>query len=120
LVPGRPVISKQRPAPPNCQHTSPAESPVVGVRSAAMGLLSLGTPLSWDEAKKHAEHVRFHGITQFLAIWNRVKARKNDRLLWGDEASLALTLAETRQLTADVPRPSMLFFRARVNWPSAD
>ncbi|KAI9004403.1 glutamate-cysteine ligase-domain-containing protein [Hyaloraphidium curvatum] len=50
-----------------------------------MGLLSLGTPLSWDEAKKYADYVRYHGISQFIAIWNRVKARKNDRLLWGDE-----------------------------------
>ncbi|KIY74336.1 glutamate-cysteine ligase catalytic subunit [Cylindrobasidium torrendii FP15055 ss-10] len=50
-----------------------------------MGLLYLGTPLSWDEAKKYADHVRYHGITQFLHIWDRLKDRSGDELLWGDE-----------------------------------
>ena len=49
-----------------------------------MGLLSLGTPLAWDDAKKHADHVREHGITQFLHIWDRLKDRCGDELLWGD------------------------------------
>ncbi|KAF9478808.1 glutamate-cysteine ligase catalytic subunit [Pholiota conissans] len=50
-----------------------------------MGLLYLGTPLPWDEAKKYADHVRTHGITQFLHIWDRLKDRHGDELLWGDE-----------------------------------
>ncbi|KAH0827873.1 glutamate-cysteine ligase-domain-containing protein [Lanmaoa asiatica] len=50
-----------------------------------MGLLYLGTPLTWDEASKHADHVREHGITQFLHTWDRVKDRHGDELLWGDE-----------------------------------
>ncbi|KAF8813858.1 glutamate-cysteine ligase catalytic subunit [Phlegmacium glaucopus] len=50
-----------------------------------MGLLYLGTPLVWDEAKKYADHVRTHGITQFLHIWDRLKDRQGDELLWGDE-----------------------------------
>jgi hypothetical protein len=27
-----------------------------------MGLLSVGTPLEWKDAKKHSDHVRRHGI----------------------------------------------------------
>lgn len=50
-----------------------------------MGLLSLGSPLSWSETKKHADHVREHGIIQFLHIYNRLKSRQNDVLKWGDE-----------------------------------
>ncbi|KAF7980736.1 hypothetical protein HWV62_36753 [Athelia sp. TMB] len=50
-----------------------------------MGLLYLGTALTWDESKKHAEHVRHHGITQFLHTWERLKDRQGDVLLWGDE-----------------------------------
>jgi glutamate--cysteine ligase catalytic subunit len=50
-----------------------------------MGLLYLGTPLTWDEASKYADHVREHGITQFLHTWDRVKDRHGDELLWGDE-----------------------------------
>jgi glutamate--cysteine ligase catalytic subunit len=52
-----------------------------------MGLLSLGTPLHWKEAKDFAHHVRQNGIEQFLAIYNHVKDRKRDRLRWGDEVS---------------------------------
>ncbi|ORY03394.1 GCS-domain-containing protein [Basidiobolus meristosporus CBS 931.73] len=50
-----------------------------------MGLLSLGTPMQWDEAKKYADHVRSHGIKQFLSIYHKLKDRKKDHLLWGDE-----------------------------------
>lgn len=53
-----------------------------------MGLLYLGTPLTWDEAKKYADHVRFHGITQFLHTWDRLKDRHGDELLWGDEVHI--------------------------------
>jgi glutamate--cysteine ligase catalytic subunit len=52
-----------------------------------MGLLSKGTPLRWEEAKKYADHVRKHGIQQFLAIYRNLKDRQKDSLLWGDEVS---------------------------------
>nr|ACC86274.1 glutamate-cysteine ligase catalytic subunit [Exaiptasia diaphana] len=55
-----------------------------------MGLLSLGSPLSWQETKKHADHVRQHGIVQFLHIYNRLKNRQNDVLKWGDEVEYTL------------------------------
>ncbi|KAK9471557.1 glutamate-cysteine ligase-domain-containing protein [Dipodascopsis tothii] len=50
-----------------------------------MGLLSLGTPLPWSEVRKHTDHVREHGIQQFLHIWRNHKDRCGDALLWGDE-----------------------------------
>jgi glutamate--cysteine ligase catalytic subunit len=50
-----------------------------------MGLLSLGTPLSWKDTKKLADHIRSHGITQFLHTWDRLKDRRGDELFWGDE-----------------------------------
>ncbi|KAJ7218105.1 glutamate-cysteine ligase catalytic subunit [Mycena pura] len=50
-----------------------------------MGLLYLGTPMTWEEAKEHAEHVRLHGIAQFLHTWDKLKDRHGDELLWGDE-----------------------------------
>ncbi|KAG8928419.1 hypothetical protein FRC02_006912, partial [Tulasnella sp. 418] len=50
-----------------------------------MGLLALGTPLTWEDSKKYVDHVREHGITQFLNIWDRLKTREGDTLLWGDE-----------------------------------
>ncbi|GAA5824348.1 hypothetical protein JCM11251_000384 [Rhodosporidiobolus azoricus] len=50
-----------------------------------MGLLALGTPLPWHEAKQHADYVREHGVEQFLNVWERLKDRTGDVLLWGDE-----------------------------------
>lgn len=50
-----------------------------------MGLLSQGSPLKWEETKKYADHVRKHGIIQFLNIHNKVKERQKDVLKWGDE-----------------------------------
>lgn len=50
-----------------------------------MGLLAVGTPLDWPEAKKVASHVRSWGIEQLLAIWHRAKGKERDALLWGDE-----------------------------------
>ncbi|CAG9771333.1 unnamed protein product [Ceutorhynchus assimilis] len=50
-----------------------------------MGLLTEGTPLTWEETKKLAEHVREHGIIQFINLYKRLKERKGDVLKWGDE-----------------------------------
>uniref|UniRef100_A0A3Q3IDH6 Glutamate--cysteine ligase n=1 Tax=Monopterus albus TaxID=43700 RepID=A0A3Q3IDH6_MONAL len=55
-----------------------------------MGLLSQGSPLNWEETKKHADHIRKHGIIQFLNIYNKVKERQKDVLKWGDEVEYML------------------------------
>ncbi|KAK3554694.1 hypothetical protein QTP70_032655 [Hemibagrus guttatus] len=55
-----------------------------------MGLLSQGSPLNWTETKKYADHVRKHGILQFLNIYNKVKDRQKDVLKWGDEVEYML------------------------------
>ncbi|KAJ3412540.1 hypothetical protein HDV05_000621 [Chytridiales sp. JEL 0842] len=67
-----------------------------------MGLLSLGTPLQWDEAKQHADHVRKHGIIQFINIWNKVKKRRRDHLLWGDEVEYIVLYLDEEKKTAKV------------------
>ena len=53
-----------------------------------MGLLTEGTPLSWDETKKVAEKIKKHGILQFINLYNKLKDRSKDCLLWGDEVSI--------------------------------
>nr|XP_042704740.1 glutamate--cysteine ligase catalytic subunit isoform X3 [Chrysemys picta bellii] len=55
-----------------------------------MGLLSQGSPLSWEETQRHAEHVRRHGILQFLHIYRAVAERQKDVLKWGDEVEYML------------------------------
>ncbi|CAN0410530.1 unnamed protein product [Laminaria digitata] len=57
-----------------------------------MGLLTVGKPHSWDNASKHREYVRHHGVVQFLNTYNRVKDITNDELLWGDEVGAAALL----------------------------
>ncbi|KAJ1671202.1 glutamate--cysteine ligase, partial [Spiromyces aspiralis] len=50
-----------------------------------MGLLSLGTPLPWEEAKKYVDHVRKNGIEQFINVWRQAKEAKSEPFVWGDE-----------------------------------
>lgn len=56
-----------------------------------MGLLSEGEPLNWEETKKLADHVRKHGIKQFITQYKKLKERKKDVLYWGDEVSCFYT-----------------------------
>lgn len=52
-----------------------------------MGLLTEGSPLSWEETKKLTKHVREHGIQQFIHLYRRLKDRQDDVLKWGDEVN---------------------------------
>ena len=57
-----------------------------------MGLLTEGNPLPWEKTKSLAEHVREHGITQFINLYRRLKDKTGDILKFGDEVRLALFL----------------------------
>ncbi|KAI2184205.1 glutamate--cysteine ligase [Ophidiomyces ophidiicola] len=62
-----------------------------------MGLLALGTPLSWPEAKTKANKVREWGIEQLLSIWNKAKGKERDALLWGDEIEYLVVAVDDEQ-----------------------
>ncbi|RMZ78538.1 hypothetical protein DV737_g3831, partial [Chaetothyriales sp. CBS 132003] len=62
-----------------------------------MGLLVLGTPLTWPDAKKAAGQVREWGIEQLLSIWNRAKGKERDALLWGDEVEYLVVAIDEQQ-----------------------
>ena len=62
-----------------------------------MGLLSLGTPLDWDDASMYLEYVKEQGILQFLNIWNKVKTRTRDQLIWGDEIEYILVVFDSQE-----------------------
>lgn len=53
-----------------------------------MGLLSKGESLSWEQTKELADHVRRHGIIQFINLYNNAKDRSKYSLKWGDEVSV--------------------------------
>eukprot|EP00051_Salpingoeca_urceolata_P006555 m.86546 g.86546 ORF g.86546 m.86546 type:complete len:719 (-) comp14880_c0_seq3:128-2284(-) len=55
-----------------------------------MGLLTVATPLHWDDSREHLEFVRRHGIEQFIAVYNRMKYISGDRLMYGDEIEYGL------------------------------
>nr|XP_023025106.1 glutamate--cysteine ligase-like isoform X3 [Leptinotarsa decemlineata] len=56
-----------------------------------MGLLNESvTPLSHKDTMKYAQHVREHGITQFINLYKRLKDRQGDVLKWGDEIEYSI------------------------------
>lgn len=69
---------------------------------SGMGLLSEGSPLSWPETKKLANHVREHAATQFINLYHRLKDRENDCLKWGDEVEYMLVYFDHDKKTAQV------------------
>lgn len=65
-----------------------------------MGLLSEGSPLSWEETKKLSNHVREHGIIQFINLYKKLRDRQGDVLKWGDEVEYVLVKFDDTAQTA--------------------
>ncbi|KAK9503697.1 hypothetical protein O3M35_010204 [Rhynocoris fuscipes] len=75
-----------------------------------MGLLSEGSPLSWEKTKQLAEHVREQGIIQFINLYHRLKDRQGDVLKWGDEIEYMLVHFDdiNRKATLSLKGPELL------------
>lgn len=67
-----------------------------------MGLLTEGSPLSWEETKELANHVREHGIIQFINLYKRLKDRQGDVLKWGDEVEYIVVKFDDEKQQAKV------------------
>jgi glutamate--cysteine ligase catalytic subunit len=67
-----------------------------------MGLLSEGKPLSWEETKALADHVRKHGVQQFVHLYRKLETRKGDVLKWGDEVEYVLVKLDSEKKHAKV------------------
>ncbi|XP_068628616.1 glutamate--cysteine ligase [Battus philenor] len=67
-----------------------------------MGLLSEGSPLSWEETKALAEHVRQHGIEQFINLYKKLQDRTGDVLKWGDEVEYIIVKFDDENSRATV------------------
>lgn len=65
-----------------------------------MGLLTEGSPLDWEETKNLADHVRKHGIIQFINLYKRLRDRQGDILKWGDEVEYVLVKFDDEAKTA--------------------
>eukprot|EP00004_Rigifila_ramosa_P027672 TRINITY_DN9097_c0_g1_i1.p1 TRINITY_DN9097_c0_g1~~TRINITY_DN9097_c0_g1_i1.p1 ORF type:complete len:665 (+),score=125.25 TRINITY_DN9097_c0_g1_i1:150-2144(+) len=81
-----------------------------------MGLLTLGHPMPWSEAKKHAAHVRKQGLVQLLKVWNRNKGRHNNDFLWGDEVEYMIcSFSETdKTVKVSLRAPDVLTALAKL------
>lgn len=73
-----------------------------------MGLLTEGSPLSWEETKKLADYVREHGVTQFINLYKRLKDRQGDVLKWGDEVEYILVKFNDEKQEAKVSKNVVL------------
>ncbi|XP_040066915.1 glutamate--cysteine ligase catalytic subunit-like [Ixodes scapularis] len=62
-----------------------------------MGLLSKGTPFTWEETKARSDYVRHHGIVQFLNLYRHVRHRRDISLRWGDEMEYMLVRFDHKQ-----------------------
>ncbi|KAL1450266.1 hypothetical protein WDU94_002703 [Cyamophila willieti] len=67
-----------------------------------MGLLSEGNPLSWEKTQELADHVREHGVTQFINLYHRLKHRQGDILKWGDEVEYIIVKFDHKNKRAHV------------------
>ncbi|KAI5635345.1 glutamate-cysteine ligase domain-containing protein [Phthorimaea operculella] len=67
-----------------------------------MGLLTEGSPLSWKETKGLAEHVRQHGIEQFVNLLAKLRDRTGDVLKWGDEVEYIIVKFDDENQKATV------------------
>ncbi|RZF37755.1 hypothetical protein LSTR_LSTR011975 [Laodelphax striatellus] len=67
-----------------------------------MGLLSEGSPLSWEKTKELADHVRKHGVIQFINLYHRLKNREGDVLKWGDEVEYIIVTFDHEKKVAQV------------------
>nr|CAD7410299.1 unnamed protein product [Timema cristinae] len=65
-----------------------------------MGLLTEGSPLSWEETKALSEHVRHHGVIQFINLYRRLRDRQGDVLKWGDEVEYMIVKFDDKKKTA--------------------
>jgi hypothetical protein len=52
-----------------------------------MGLLSEGTPLSWDEIVAVRDVYRSRALSQLVRIFEKCKDYQGDCFMWGDEVN---------------------------------
>eukprot|EP00037_Helgoeca_nana_P001738 m.29153 g.29153 ORF g.29153 m.29153 type:complete len:756 (-) comp12085_c0_seq1:341-2608(-) len=50
-----------------------------------MGVLTVATPVKWEESIKHLPYVREHGVLQFMENYKKCEDFSRDGLLYGDE-----------------------------------
>uniref|UniRef100_F6ZGZ0 Glutamate--cysteine ligase n=1 Tax=Ciona intestinalis TaxID=7719 RepID=F6ZGZ0_CIOIN len=68
-----------------------------------MGFLEYeGEPLPFNEIRPHIEHVKSHGILQFLNIYRNARERNNDAFKWGDEMEYSVVHFDEKEKRASV------------------
>lgn len=66
-----------------------------------MGLLSVGTPLQWEDSIQYLEKVKYNGVTQLLRIMKQSDKVTNKPFLWGDELEYILIDNSSNKITVN-------------------
>jgi len=78
-----------------------------------MGLLTGATPLSWEETSANADHVRNHGVQQFVKFYKELREKLcGDVLKWGDEIEYNLVKVDHETKSAQLLIDSKRFLDA--------
>ena len=68
-----------------------------------MGLLTAGEPMKWEDMKQWQEHVRKHGVEQFIRLYLRFKDKSSCKVLkWEDEVEYIIVKLDHQNKTAKV------------------
>ncbi|XP_078495937.1 glutamate--cysteine ligase catalytic subunit-like [Ciona intestinalis] len=68
-----------------------------------MGFLEYeGEPLPFNEIRPHIDHVKRHGILQFLSSYRRAQERNDDAFKWGDEMEYSVVHFDENEIRASV------------------
>lgn len=67
-----------------------------------MGLLKVGSPLSWSDLLQHCRYIRENGIRQFLATWDRTANLENELLFYGDEIEYGILRVDRQKRTVQI------------------
>jgi glutamate--cysteine ligase catalytic subunit len=68
-----------------------------------MGLLILGAPLAWNDTKKYIDHVKQHGIEQFINLYRKYEGKTGSVLRWGDEIEYFVCAFDKESRTTSLP-----------------
>lgn len=63
-----------------------------------MGLMTEGTPLTWEEIVAVRDLFRSHALSQLIRVYEKCKDRKGDCFMWGDEVSSSIRFAHSLSL----------------------
>ena len=60
-----------------------------------MGLMTEGTPMTWQEIVAVRDLFLSHALAQLIRVYEKCKDRKGDCFMWGDEVGSIILVAHS-------------------------